>query len=111
MADVTWPSISSAVDETLAQLDALHAPLRARRQATSEAMSAMVARLGESSEPWREDDAFTPPPAVRPPGQPAPASPSMPYVPLPERTTHGGPFGPAVRNKLIAEALAKESRW
>ena len=29
------------------------------------------------------------------------------FVPLPQRTTHGGPFGPKVRAKLIAEILGK----
>lgn len=31
----------------------------------------------------------------------------MPFVGLPERTTHGGAFGPKVRDKLIAEALLR----
>lgn len=35
----------------------------------------------------------------------------IPYVPLPQRTTHGGPFGPKVREKLIAEALASGDVW
>jgi hypothetical protein len=108
MADVTWPSISSAADETLAQLDALHRPQQAERLRHREAMAEMVSRLGESSEPWRDDEPFNPAPTVK--GQPSPGRPAReeptPFVPLPERTTHGGPFGPKVRAKLIAEALA-----
>jgi hypothetical protein len=40
---------------------------------------------------------------------PAPAP--VPFVPMPRRTTHGGPFGPVVRAKLIREALARRSGW
>lgn len=107
MADVTWPSISSALDETLAQLDALHRRETDRRQTAAAGLAMAVARLGESSEPWRPEEA-------QQPSQPSRrerrlADEPIPFVPLPERTTHGGPFGPKVRAKLIAEALA--DRW
>jgi hypothetical protein len=39
-------------------------------------------------------------------GATAPA-PTRNFVHLPQRTTHGGNFGPAVRAKLRAQALAK----
>jgi hypothetical protein len=106
MADVTWPSISSAADETVARLDALFLADRARRSASAEFLTTAVARLGEASEPWREE-VVAPPPATRRDAPPPPAM--LPAVSLPERTTHGGPFGPKVRAKLIAEATA--DRW
>lgn len=107
MDDVTWPSISSKADETLAQLDALHAPYRQRRQEATTSLTTAVARLGESSEPWRDEEAFNPASTMQGGGQqPSPPTP-MPFVPLPERTTHGGGFGPKVRAKLIAEALER----
>lgn len=105
MADATWPSISSAVEETLAQLDALHRPLQTERLRHREAMAGMVSRLGESSEPWRDDEPFNPTATLKGSAQPERPR-EVPFVPLPERTTHGGPFGPKVRAKLIAEALA-----
>lgn len=105
MADVTWPSISSALDATLAQLDALHAPRLTRQQQATTELAFSVSRLGESAEPWREEEALNPTSQARAGGS-APVA-QAPYVPLPERTTHGGPFGPKVRAKLIAEALER----
>jgi uncharacterized coiled-coil protein SlyX len=113
MADVTWPSISSAADETIAKLDALFAAQRARREKASIELAALTARLGDSTEPWAEPSM----PPTSPLGAPSSRSSErrghepMPFVPLPERTSHGGGFGPRVRNKLIAEALAEGDRW
>jgi len=113
MADETSRSIYSAADETVAQLDQLHRASRERARATRLSLDAAVARLGDSSLPFVDQmggeaaggdyrDASSPRP-------PSPAPP--PYFPLPERTTHGGPFGPAVRAKFLAAALAKDTRW
>jgi hypothetical protein len=104
MADVTWPSISSALDETIAALDRLNEAQRQRRAAAAAELAALTGRLGESSEPWTETTA-TPAPtsATTPTRRPRPEP--RPYVDLPERVTHGGPFGVKVRNKLIEEAL------
>ncbi|NJD28873.1 MAG: hypothetical protein FIA92_11325 [Chloroflexi bacterium] len=104
---MTWRSTSS-VDETLAQLDALHRPLAERRAAARVDLDRMVAALSVSSEPWAEAaDAERPTPSARRrAGTVAQGREPDQFVALPERTTHGGPFGPAVRAKLIAEALA-----
>jgi hypothetical protein len=104
MADVTWLSASS-VEETIAQLDALHRPLQTERLRFLDAQKATVSRLGESSQPWPEEEAFNPQSGMK--GYASPVPQPTPFVPLPERTTHGGPFGPKVRAKLIAEALER----
>jgi len=111
MADETLRSIYSAADETVAQLDQLHRASRERALTTRLSLDAAVARLGDSSLPWVEpggEAAGGDYRGVSPPRSPSPAE---PYFPLPERTTHGGPFGPAVRAKLLAAALAKDTRW
>lgn len=112
MAGVTWPSISSAVDETIERLNGLHLAERNRRRDGGRNLEAVVARLDaavpvqlddepESRTPRERDERST-----RSVVDPDPA----PFVPLPRRTTHGGAYGPAVRAKLTAIALDKESR-
>lgn len=105
MAGVTWPSISFALDETIASLEQLHAQSQSNRAKAKAQLDLLVETLGVSSAPWVEESSADLVGAGRPssPALPAPT----PYVALPERTTHGGPFGPAVRAKLIAEALAR----
>ena len=112
MANETLRSIYSAADETVAQLDQLLRASSERALTTRQSLDAAVARLGDSSAPFVE------PTASVTGGDPRDAStfrpPSVaetPYFPLPQRTTHGGPFGPAVRAKLLAAALAKDTRW
>ncbi|MCU0250229.1 MAG: hypothetical protein MUE61_08480 [Vicinamibacterales bacterium] len=105
MAGETWPSISSALEETIAQLDRLHGQPSERMRTAKRDLDALVATLGHSSVPWGGDPADDPMGAWRP--AMAPRAEPRPYVSLPERTTHGGPFGPAVRAKLIEEALAR----
>ena len=104
---MTTRSASFAIEETLAQLDSLHERRRARVAADFDALKGFVGRLDESfgadDEPVMERHDRRPEPTGRrtPPGD------SPPFVPLPQRTTPGGPFGPAVRAKLTAEALEK----
>ncbi len=98
--------ISESIEETITQLDALHAPIEARKRASFEALRLAVAaydvppptQQGEEGEPWR---------AERPPERRG--SEPEPFVPLPRTRPHHE-FGPAVRRRLIAEALERE-RW
>lgn len=105
MVDATWPSISSAVDETVANLNELHGLLLRRQEASRAHLDGLVERLGESSVPWPEESPADPTGAFGP-GKSDRTEP-RPYVHLPERTTPGGSWGPKVRAKLIAEALAR----
>lgn len=112
MVDAMLRSIYSAADETIAQLDLLHQSIRNRALTARQALDATVARLGESSAPFVEPGDPQPPSGgTAPPRNGAVAEPSLPFVPLPRRTTHGGDWGPAMRAKLTAEALAKGGRW
>jgi hypothetical protein len=103
MDDVTWPSISSAADETMASLDRLFDRQRSLHESQRSDLASFVGRLGDSTMPWTDD---APPPSG--PAAPTRRPESPPYVHLPERTTHGGDWGPAVKRKLTAEALAKK---
>jgi hypothetical protein len=113
MADEMLRSIYSAADETIEALDRLRAERSARDQSMWRSLRDAADRLGDSSSPYFDPVAGDGP-AV---GQPGPSSSrrsvdeEVPYVALPQRTTHGGPFGPKVRQKLIAEALEKRSVW
>jgi hypothetical protein len=111
MADETLRSIYSAADETIAQLDQLHRSSSERNLTHRQALDAATARLGDSSAPFVESMAEQPPSDGTTPGRPRTAPESEPYYPLPQRTTHGGPFGPAVRAKLLAAAVARDTRW
>lgn len=113
MADETLRWIYSAADETVAQLDQLHRASHERALMTRQSLDASVARLGESSAPFVDVAGSSPggPVTETSRGRPQPVVPKEPYFPLPERTTHGGPFGPAVRAKLLAEALDKDTTW
>jgi hypothetical protein len=114
MADVTLRSIYSAADETIAQLDRLHQASRDRAQTMRQSLDASISRLGDSTVPFVDAgfaEASGGPVTDTSRGRPQPVAPETPYVPLPQRATHGGPFGPAVVRKLIAEALAKDTRW
>jgi hypothetical protein len=109
MADETLRAIYSPADETIAQLDQLHRAMSDRALTHRQTLDRITARLGDSSLPFEEHVAATPSREgfpVRPP-----VDEPEPYYPLPQRTTHGGPFGPVVRAKLLAAALAKDTRW
>lgn len=109
MADVPWRSSSSPIPEILYALNELLEKDRTRRSVDLEKLRASAARLdalysvSEATEPVVEAPrASYGPTAARPEPQA-----EVPFVPLPRRTTHGGNFGPAVRAKLIAEALER----
>lgn len=107
MVDVTLRSIYFAADETAGDLDRLLSASALQRSRNLQRLELLVAGLAHS-------DVDTPEapqerrerPQDRRPSTPDPE----PFVALPQRTTHGGPWGPKMREKLTAEALAK-SRW
>jgi len=113
MANETLRSIYSAADETVAQLDQLLRASSERALTARQSLDAAVGRLGDSSAPFVGYEAGDQPRAdgTGPPRARPEAESSVPYIPLPERTTHGGPWGPKVRAKLLAAALAKDNRW
>lgn len=112
MVDVPSPSISSEIEATLAQLDQLNQQGREVRSRYLRLLESSVAALGfgtssleaETGEPPRTERLG---PVSRRASSPEPE----PFVYLPQRTTPGGDFGPAVRRKLIAEALARGDGW
>jgi hypothetical protein len=91
------------VDETIRQLDQLFQAERARREGSLALLRSVVQRLEGPLTP-------DPEPLEQGGGRGAPrgvTTPAVPFVPLPQRTTPGGRWGPAVRAKLRSEALAK----
>lgn len=106
MVDAMLRSIYSAADETVAQLDQLHRLHRDRVQTNRQSLDSACAMLGASSLPFV--DQGEPPAEEGPVARSRPVAPEMPFVALPTRTTHGGDWGPAMKRKLIAEALAKD---
>ncbi len=103
-ADETLRSIFSGADETSAQLERLFSANREQRSHRLSQLERIVAGLdrvtADEPEPTaerreRHED--------RRPVAPDP----VPFVALPQRTTHGGPWGPKMREKLTAIALEK----
>jgi hypothetical protein len=112
MAGVTWPSIFSAVDETNERLNGLLHAERNRRRDGHRDLEAAVARL-DATGSFTPSDEVDPLPRERRDerdGRSAVPSDPVPFVALPRRSTHGGPWGPKVREKLTAIALDRESR-
>lgn len=105
--DAILRSIFSAADETSAQLDRLLAPAREQRTRNLQRLERIVAGLDgvtvDEPEPTAERRERSEDRRPVPPDR-------APFVALPQRTTHGGPFGPAVREKLTRIALEK-SGW
>lgn len=110
MADALWQPIflaPSAVEETFAQLDNLMTREATKRAAERARLEAAVAGLDAATPAATEQPEERPVGRAPRPRQAAAEPVPTPYVNLPERTTHGGPFGPQVRAKLVAEALAR----
>ena len=102
------PRISESIEETLAQLDALHQGTRERRVADFAALQAIVAGLDGPIVDEEEPAAFEP--RRRRPAEPPPAAPdgSWPFDEPPIQDGRPGhQFTGALRQKLIAEALDK----
>lgn len=106
-------SLPASFEETFAALDGLLAGEEARRQSFRARFEALNALQQQSSAPESPPIAATGPAAgVAAPRRSVSAPPVTPFgVELPQRTTHGGSFGPKVRNRLIQEALAKRGGW
>lgn len=115
MADVTYSessllAISSSLDATVSALDRLHQASESRRTLSRRLLDGALARLDAvvtgdiegTYAPARTNGAED-----RRPPAPDPA----PFVPLPRRTTHGGPWGPAMREKFTREAIEKGGLW
>lgn len=104
MADET--RYSTSIDETLAQLDALHNAERATRSLWLGRLEAAVAvppvaafdEEGVAPLRGRRDERME-----RSASEPDP----QPFVPLPTRTTHGGPFGASIRDRVLANVAHK----
>lgn len=113
MAGVTRFWTSPSVEQTNDQLDALLNAERATRSLWLGRLEAAVAEPPVAG----TDEAADPPLRDRrderterssqPPGDSDP----RPFVPLPRITGGSGPFGPKVREKLRAEAMAKRGWW
>jgi len=110
MADEILRSIYSAADETIAQLDQLQQASRERALTARQSLDAACAGLGYSSVPFVGEVDGAGPTGV-PAATPRQPAAETPNYPLPQRTTHGGPWGPAVRAKLLAAAALKDTRW
>lgn len=112
MVDATRWSMSSAIDATNESLDRLFQATRARTLDGALKLEAAVARLDEPVGTGLDESTTAPREALRDERGERSARPDpAPFVPLPQRTTHGGPFGPKVRDKLTREALAKRGWW
>ena len=107
----TWPSCGlylsggpMGFDETNRLLDQLLQADAARRANSLDQLRAVAQRLDGSILPPVDD------PVPQGDGRRARrevTAPAEPFVALPQRTTHGGRFGPAVAAKLRAEALRR----
>ncbi len=108
MVDAILRSISSSLDDTIAQLDRLHSESQNRRLQNLQRLEQIVAGLGTSV--GGDDPAETPQVERRERSEDRrPSPPDLPFVALPQRTTsHGGPWGPAMREKLTRIALEKQ---
>ena len=106
MVDVTWPSIFSAADATIDQLNGLNLAERSRSLDGIRFLEAAVARLDGA---WVDQPDEAPAPRQRNERdvRSAPAPDPVPFVALPQRVTHGGDWGPKLREKLTAIALGK----
>lgn len=104
MVDATLRSIYSAADETIAQLDQLHAASRNRLAENRLRLERIVAGLDGAT---TDEPEPTPERRERPEDRRPSTSDPAPFVALPQRTTHGGPWGPAMRDKLTRIALEK----
>jgi len=98
---------SGSCEETLAQLDALGAAERTRVSADLERLRSSVAGLGVGSEHFSEPAT----PGHRPVEfRDRPVSPQVEYPLLPRRTTHGGPFGASIIER-VAASVRDDSAW
>jgi hypothetical protein len=113
MVDGTLRSIYSAADETVAELDRLNQKAQAQRAPSLRRLEAQVARLDVGPGTVDDEPSSPPPRSERDGDRPrvtADRPDPVPFVPLPRRNTPGGPWGPAMVEKLTSIALEKQSR-
>jgi hypothetical protein len=91
-------------DETIAQLDHLLQIDRTKRERALSQLQSIVQRLDAGSSPDVVEPLVERSERRQARGV---TNPGTPFVPLPSRTTHGGPWGPAMRAKLRAQALGR----
>lgn len=98
-------SISFAIDDTIADLDRLRQTDRARKSHWLERLQRSVDDLGIGTPPEPESGEGQERGRIEHPA-------GIPFLPLPRRNTPGGNFGPAVRDQIRLDQLAKlAKRW
>ena len=95
------------IDYLLAELDRALAPSALERARQLDRLRAAVGRLDDWT-PAEPEDTVAVPRRDRPEPRTAPPPPPSRVIELPRRTTHGGPWGPKLREKFIAEALERD---
>lgn len=98
------PLPSPRFAETMGQLNALVARSQQRRQANLDRLSMMVARLDVPfSEPSNQPEQAAASPSTRTPMQTrSEAEDDAIRAQLPGRTTHGGPYGSSILDRVAA---------
>jgi hypothetical protein len=101
------PAISSALDETIAALDALNRSTEARKRSDADTLRAFVGRLGDPFEVDQPDVVVAREGRGQAPriGGADPTPDPEPFVPLPRTTTK--PWGALMREKFRREALER----
>lgn len=108
MDEVAWPR-SYSTEELMSQLDRLHQTARAEDDRWLNLLRNQTLPPPMAPSEDEQDVVVAPERPGR--GLVPPAPEQSPFVALPRRTTHGGPWGPAMVRKLTDEALAKDRRW
>jgi len=98
---------SGSCEETLAQLDALQAAERSRNASDLGRLTALVGGLGTGTEIAPE--LGVPTPGSRP-AEFRDRPETVAYPLLPQRTTHGGPFGASIIER-VAASVRKGNEW
>lgn len=107
MADATWLPPSSS-DETIARLDSLFAHERSLKSEWLARLAATVSGLSSPVEEEPEPESPSRTPLAQETSRPAPAESG--WVILPKRTTHGGPYGASIIDR-VAASVRKDSDW
>lgn len=115
MAPPIFPATSWA--EAFERLDDLNRAEQTRKTTDLQHLQSLVAASWTPSPESGDTDDLSagasrarPAPPGRRPASVAPEEP-QPYVALPQRKTHGGPWGPKVAAILTEKALAKRGGW
>lgn len=106
MADVT-PSSGSSIDEMFASLDALLSREKTRIAADLAALAVVAERITAGVAPEPEPEATR---RAGPEFRDRAPEPPAEYPILPRRTTHGGPFGASIIDR-VAASVRRDSDW